>query len=104
MKHTCPVCGFKDWLNRHMIMKAIILMKSARAAVFSSDLMSTRCSTRITHIEPSESIIAYRKNWLAEGCVIFSPECFPKHLQKANRGLRHHLIEQLKQINVHLPS
>ncbi|RPK17277.1 hypothetical protein EH2_02585 [Bacillus subtilis] len=37
-------------------------------------------------------------------CIIFSPECFPKHLQKANRVLRHHLIEQLKQINVHLPS
>lgn len=51
MKHTCPEsAGLRDWLNRHMIMKAIILMKSARAAVFSSDLMITRCSTRMIHI------------------------------------------------------
>ncbi|KIO56510.1 hypothetical protein B4143_1802 [Bacillus subtilis] len=41
---------------------------------------------------------------MLKGASFFSPECFPKHLQKANRVLRHHLIEQLKQINVHLPS
>ncbi len=49
MKHTCPVCGFKrlaeppyDHEGNHS--------HDARAAVFSSDLMITRCSTRMIHI------------------------------------------------------
>ncbi|MEC1547701.1 hypothetical protein P9D77_04895 [Bacillus rugosus] len=57
-----------------------------------------------SYLERSESIIAYRKNWIAGGGIIFSPECFPTHQQKSKKVLKHDLTEQLQNINVHFPS
>lgn len=66
-----------------MIMKAINLMKSARAAVFSSDLTEYEMQHEDgSYLEPAESIIAYRKQWLADGAVMFSPDCCPAQQKK----------------------
>ncbi|WP_326247924.1 hypothetical protein [Bacillus spizizenii] len=60
----CPCCGFQFGYDDYKLQRA-----------------------DSSFLKPSGSIIAYRKNWLADGSVIFSPECFPEHQQKANRVL-----------------
>lgn len=80
-------------------------MKSARAAVFSSDLTITRCSARMVHFSSHRKALpATEKTGLLMGASFFLLNASRKHQQKANRVLQHRLIEQLKQINVHLPS
>ncbi|NLS90281.1 hypothetical protein EYI23_20465 [Bacillus subtilis] len=80
MKHPCPVCGFKR--------------------IDGYEMQHEDGS----YLEPAESIIAYRKQWLADGAVMFSPDCCPAQQQKAKKVLKHVLTEQLKRINADLPS
>ncbi|MDQ1852802.1 hypothetical protein [Bacillus stercoris] len=40
-----------------------------------------------SYLEPAESIIAYRKQWLADGAVMFSPDCCPAQQQKVKSML-----------------
>ncbi|WP_276729934.1 hypothetical protein [Bacillus sp. (in: firmicutes)] len=105
MKHTCPVCGFKglteppydhEGNHSHEICPCCGFQ-------FGFDDYEMRREDG-SYLDPSESIAAYRKNWLAGGAVIFSPDCCPPHQQKEQKVLQHVLTKQLKHINVHLPS
>ncbi|MDZ5668931.1 hypothetical protein [Bacillus stercoris] len=58
MKHPCPVCGFKRIVGYEM--------------QHEDD----------SYLEPAESIIAYRKQWLADGAVMFSPSAARRNSKK----------------------
>ncbi|MDG3074948.1 hypothetical protein [Bacillus halotolerans] len=62
MKYIRPVSGFKGLTDRHMMTKGITV--SCCGLQFGyDDFEMTREDG--SYLEPSESIIAYRKNWLA---------------------------------------
>ncbi|MBG9768529.1 hypothetical protein [Bacillus vallismortis] len=106
MNYTCPVCGFHGLTEPAYDKQGHHSYEICPCCGFQFGFDDYEMQREDgSYLEPSESIIAYRKNWLADGAVIFSPDSFPKHQQKANRVLKQQLLEQLKQINVHdLPS
>ncbi|MCC8352752.1 hypothetical protein LNN34_11075 [Bacillus sp. AF23] len=62
MKYICPVCGFKGLTDRHMMDQGN--HSSCCGLQFGyDDFEMTREDG--SYLEPSESIIAHRKNWLA---------------------------------------
>ncbi|MGX4765260.1 hypothetical protein ACWH4V_05635 [Bacillus mojavensis] len=103
MKYICPVCGFKGltepaYDDRGNHSYEICLCCGFQFGFDDYEMTSEDGS----YLEPSESITAYRKKWLAAGAVIFSPECSRSTSSSAKKGLKHELVEQLKHIHVDL--
>nr|WP_151256805.1 hypothetical protein [Bacillus stercoris] len=88
MKHPCPVCGFKGLTEPPYDHEGLQSHEICPCCGFQFGFDEYKMQHEDgSYLEPAESIIAYRKQWLADGAVMFSPDCCPAQQQKVKSML-----------------